>query len=634
MRGRFPSSAESFIEYPTFNISLNRADSIDGLTQVSIYSTMVITPGAYLETGIDSAPATFDLKTGNISLSGYVKNLVDAADNPQNNTAYNVEFNWTLPSFMSSALSSGNLNYSYSTLTNTSKHYDDVVLEFNSGNLASLNPGTYTVRTYTYGYENSTGTLGLIEHAGNQTTLSSSTNITFSCYETSDSIAVTACGTLDPDNPTTTDTDTSAGGGGGGGSGMTTNVESSADYQLVRGRQNEIVVKFENKQAGTLKNLGFRVAGDLARYIEVVPVHIDSIEPGESAEIKLKISSPTFIPLGRQQINLQVSGILGTGSYSENKKIIIEIHEISKEEADALVKALGELMNSFKEANFTDTSIDNKYQETLDALDAFDLEKVIVNNKYLTDLISSALKADEAIKELENLIFDAELKDINVKGTRRLVALSKLSLSRGEYELAYKRVKDAQVTYALEVKGELGSFKYYLREKPLEVSLSTLFFILIMFTTIKIGRYQNLKNRIRYLNEEKIILNELMRAVQTATFKKRTMDMSEYKVAMDQYEKRIAAVVEELIEDENKLAHELHIEGAEKRLRIEKERLTELLRQLQKDYLRDGKIEVRIYELMSGSYSSRIGDIESEIAEVEAKRELKRKLGMLGRSKK
>ena len=83
----------------------------------------------------------------------------------------------------------------------------------------------------------------------------------------------------------------------------------------------------------------------------------------------------------------------------------------------------------------------------------FNLEVVRKNYNIINEQVKYALDSKKIMEELGFLIESAEEKGINVFESSRLLELARLSIERKEFEQAYKRVKDSQLTYALEVKG-------------------------------------------------------------------------------------------------------------------------------------------------------------------------------------
>ena len=131
--------------------------------------------------------------------------------------------------------------------------------------------------------------------------------------------------------------------------------------------------------------------------------------------------------------------------------------------------------------------------------------------------------------------------------------------------------------------------------------------------------------KIKNLEEEEKLLLELMKTVQRETFENSHFSMGAYREAMFQYETKLSQVIEDKIETETKLASLFKIRGRERALKGEKEKLYNLVKELQKDYLQKGKIETRVYENMLKIYSTRIVEIEEKLVYLEAKQLLHNK---------
>jgi hypothetical protein len=100
--------------------------------------------------------------------------------------------------------------------------------------------------------------------------------------------------------------------------------------------------------------------------------------------------------------------------------------------------------------------------------------------------------------------------------------------------------------------------------------------------------------------------------------------MEEYEAAMMQYENRLSITVQEKISVETKIANLLKVKGKRIALGEEKARLISMVRKVQDDYLNKGKIETRIYENMIRSYTSRLSEVEEEIATLDAEAAVRR----------
>lgn len=604
-------------------ITINEISSLSSNSSKNTTATILSNQnGPYLYQTITSYPTSVYLTNNNISLQGYLRNLMGSSTINENNTAYNVTFYWTLPSGFTN--SSGNLTSNYTNITNNNLNYNNIDAGFSD--LASMTSGVKTFYLSSYGY-NLSG--DLIQDANGNLNLTDSINISFLCYNVSDGVCVTSCGYIQDSDcsapTTTTTTPSSSGGGGGGGGGTATEVvRTSADFQLIRGEQNEVNIVFENRDKNqSLRDLTFSVSGKIAKYTDIFPKQIFFLDPEQKINVTLTITSPTYIEIGKQELIITMEGKKGASAYTDSKKITLEIHELSVERANEMLEESRKLIGQLNDANLSYSYLDELLNESESAFEVFNLELVRDNYNIIREQVKFALDSIEIINELEYLIKSAEKKGIDVSESSRLVKLSKISIERREFEQAYSRVKDSQLTYALEVKGEFGKLDYYIKEYPGEISLAVFFLIIFSFGTYKIDKLRRIKKKIRELKNEEKILNELIRIVQKECFKDKKMSMEEYETVMKEYNKKLSSVVEGLIEMETKRVHLIHFTSKGKLLRIEKQRIIELIKELQQDYMKKRKLETRTFELKTESFNKRLSEIEEKLATLEAKRATK-----------
>jgi len=575
--------------------------------------------GPYLIDRIMSYPSAVSLSAGNFSLYGYARNLMGSSTYNENNSAFNVSAYWVLPSGFTNV--SGGKNVSVSNMNDSDFYYANTNITFS--NLASMTPGVKTFTLYVFGYNLSAGFV--LDAAGNSL-LSQAVNVTFNCYSTSDGVYVSGCGSLDGDYvaSSASSTSTTSSGGGGSSAGGAQTLASSVDMQLVRGRESELIIPFRNPNVNmSLKKIAISVSGDIAKYIQIVNPSIAELGPLGSTNITLKITSPTYIKIGLQTIILDIDASVGSDTYHETKKIALQVHEISWDEAKVLLNKTIKLVDKLERANISSSYFDSLLSESKEKINLFDFEKVQENYNVINKGVKEAIDTKKIIEELEGLIALAKEKRIDVANSERLMKLSILALEREEFESAFLRAKDAQVAYTAETKGEFGSLLYYIKVYPERISLSVLFILLSALAAYKITELQLIRSRIKSLREEEIVLSELMKLVQRETFEKKTMSMGEYSTSMQQYEKRLSEVIGEIVMLESKRLHALKFGGKEKALREEKERIMEMMKQLQSAYFDKKRIETRSYGIRLESYSRRIGEIEEKLATLEAEAALK-----------
>ena len=623
----FPSTTSPFTETPSITITSSINDTITKNKTASVLSTLIIAPpNPLIYQEITTYPTNYVyLTSGNFSLKAYVRNLGYDASNSFNTTAYNVSFNWTLPSAISSRILEGNETSFYEVLNTSSRQYNNLTIGLTSSNLASMPKGAFNVLIYSYGYKNNSGNFSLINNSGGYNILNETVSVQFLCYDAIDGICVSACGIgVDPDCSASSTNPGSGSGSGGGGGGSAANpvvVATSAEFQLVRGEENKVKIIFQNKNTNSsLKDISFSISGKISRYIDISPKQLSSLGAGEKITLILKIISPTYIELGKQELTVTMKGKMDSLDYTDSKKITLEIHELSLTKSNGLLDESRKLIDQLNKANLSSDTLNNLLVKSEEAQKNFNLEVIRDNHNLIKAQVGYALDSKKIIKELDSLTKSAEEKGIDVSESVKLLKLAKLSIERREFEQAYKRAKDSQLTYALEVKGEFGKLSYYLKEYPGEISLCAFFLVIFSFGAYNINKLRIIKKRIKKLKGEEKIINELIRVVQNECFKEKKMSMKEYETAMKEYNTKLSKVIEELIELETKRAGMLRFTSKTKRLKLEKEKIISLIKELQEDYMKKKKLETRTFELKMESFNRRISEIEEKLATLEAKK--------------
>jgi len=393
----------------------------------------------------------------------------------------------------------------------------------------------------------------------------------------------------------------------------------------VRGMQNEVKIIFENKNANqSLKGLTFSVYGKISKYIDISPKNLSSLGPKEKMTLLLTITSPTYIELGRQDLTVTLKAKLGFADYTDSKKITLEIHEVSLVSAGQMINESIDLIKQLDAANLSSNYLNDLLNKSEQGIANFNLEVVRDNYNTIKTQVKFALDSKKIITELDSLIKSAEKKGIDVSKSARLLDLAKLSMERREFDQAYSRVKDSQITYALEVKGEFGKISYYLGEYPKEISFGALSLLIFSFGAYNLNRIRVIKTKIRELKGEEKILGELMKVAQNQCFKEKKMSMGEYETSMKEYNKKLSNVINALIELETKRAQMLTFTSKTSRLKIEKEKIISLIKELQGDYMKKKKVETRTYELKMESFNKRLAEIEERLATLETKKAMRR----------
>ncbi len=572
--------------------------------------------GPYLYQKITSSPSTLYLTPQNFSLQGYLRNLMGSATVNENNTAYNVTFNWTLASGFTNV--SGNSSTNFTNITDNELHYNNINVSFS--NLVSMTSGVKTFYLYVQGY-NLSG--DLIADADNQVLLTEQINITFLCYSVADNVYVTSCGNLDGDY-TAPSTATSSGGGGGGGTGVLTTYEASkTQFELLIGEEQEFILEIKNKLTSYKENVKISVSGINAEYIKIIPDEISDIAPKSSKNITVKITVPAYFTQGEYKLVFLIKGDLISNTtkttFSEKKIVTLYIVEVSRDKADEMLGASEQMIKDMNSSGMVIKDISEFLEKVFDSYNKTDFLGVKNNYEKIKDIYDAAFDSLKIINDLKEKIEQAENRGIEIIETKKILYVAEVAFDRGDYFLALDRLKQAKLTYALETKGEFSIY-YAVKNNPLESLVALIGFGIFSFGSSLIVRLRFYKKKLKLLQEEEKLLLELMGVVQRQCFEKKHMSMEEYAEAMGQYEKKLSKTIQDKIKTETKIANLLKIKGKKKALFEEKKRLVKLMKELQDKYLNKGKMETRVYENMLHSYSTKLSEVEEQITFLEAQK--------------
>ncbi|MBR9683520.1 hypothetical protein GOV03_03180, partial [Candidatus Woesearchaeota archaeon] len=616
-------------------ITANELTSRSNESQQNATATMVSTTGGpYLYESVTSSPNSVYLNVTSFDLEGYIRNLM--ADDSAGNAAYNVSFNWSVPSGWT--IGSGNDTASYANISNNSLKYNNIAVNFTAENIVSLSPGDVTVYLYAHGYNQSGDE---IVHADNVTTLSTTATINLLCYNTSDSICVTECGNAqDPDCaidviqlPGTVTSGGSSGGGSAVGGGSLTLAQkeqifqTEETYEILRGSEEGFELTIGNPFDMVLLDVSVSISGFLARYLEIEPRTISEIAKGEEENVTISIKAPEYFEEGEYELTMLITGTAGRylkTRMEESRLIKLIIHIVSAEDAtyyfDEIVKSVEEMRSNNLIVNH-----EEEMQELAGSyLAAHDYEAVKETYDAVLEIKESAFAALEIIEDIGGRVSESLLDGLNVKETERLVLLAQSALERGDYLVAFSRADEARTTYALETAGKLNIWGF-LRNNPLGAGGGLIGFSLFGYVGSLFVRRKMAGRKLKSLQHEEGIVLGLIKVMQKECFEDRKLTMKEYLEGLVQYEDRLGKIVKETIKQE---ALKSHLFGTfkdkMKRLEDENKRLTELIKKTQKIYMNSGTLETRIYHNRMKSYTERISEVEEKIAALEAKRVMKK----------
>ena len=128
-----------------------------------------------------------------------------------------------------------------------------------------------------------------------------------------------------------------------------------------------------------------------------------------------------------------------------------------------------------------------------------------------------------------------------------------------------------------------------------------------------------LAQRIKDLGKEEEVVRDLMREAQKKQFKEKTTGRTTFQRNMKQYNERISKIRQLRTKLRHKRVRLIESGRVVKDLEGERKELVELLKALQTDYFKEGKISKKEYKEQLKAYNERLAEIEDEELTLETK---------------
>ena len=546
--------------------------------------------GPYLDVSITNYSSTIDAGE-EIDLSATVTNLGTA-------DATGVYLNWTLPSDW--------------TITSGSANRD-------IGNLPLGVSATNTL-TATVG-SSGTVTITAESNATNADTNSDSKSVVVGTTE-----AI----------PTTPDESSSSSSGGGdgdaSGGGGTSYTETEFVVEVVRGTEETIPITITNTYPDSILNdVTVNVDGFISQYVTISPSSTSGLLPGQSQTFNIIINAPAYLDQDEYQLTSKITGSIVYGNLTKNlidKRIFtLLIQEISHDEVMDLLEQAKQDVADMKDASFTTTKIEETLTKAEICLEQRDntCAKDLASQIHETRL--TAFSTYNIIQEIKEDIDKSESKRLLVPETKNMHNLALAAFDREDYDTALQRIKDAQLTLALETKGRINIIWL----------VTTYWWALILggIATYFIGiaMYKKfmtaiIAQRLKNLDKEEKTIQHLIKDSQKEAYVKKTISGSEYKTRLLGYDTRLIKIKALRA----KLRHRrVAIRKKEEQIKdIEKERaeVIGMIKHAQKKYFTLGKISRERYNEEIETERERLAEIEDERATLEtelAKEQLTKK---------
>jgi hypothetical protein len=430
----------------------------------------------------------------------------------------------------------------------------------------------------------------------------------------------------------TAGSETGGSGGGGGSTGGSNGsiftkeqqdlfFQTNEFFEIIRGKDDKFSIKFTNPLSGNLSNVKLSVNGLISKYLQLQDTRIVSLAPNETFNTIISIVSPKYFSPGEYELTFNIEGEFNDEydrltSFAEERKVILIIHDVSEMEAQEFINDLNFFITDLNDGTYNLTELIDLQKKATRLLAQRDFDGVKAKFIESQSIYDSAKLAEIKKSSVVGLIGWANSKGIETPETDRALFLAQLAFSRGDYALALARLKEAELIYSIETKGEFNLFIW---------ALANLDRVLLMIILLSIAGYMfNKGSRLFLINrklsnldsEDKLLLT-LIEGLQKRCFIENKISLGEYSDALEQFELRISVISEDIIEYNSKKHNVLNFSSTSVRLATEKEELLNLLRSTQRQYFELGLVETRIYRTKVKSLTKRLSEVEEMIVSQE-----------------
>ncbi len=408
-------------------------------------------------------------------------------------------------------------------------------------------------------------------------------------------------------------------------------------FELVRGKDQSFKVKVKNPfSQEIMKNLKASVSGLLSKYLSIENPDINYLGPDQEVSLIVKIIAPKYFEPGKHELDFTIEGTLEVKDKKTTKeipftfksKVTLYIRDMTKEEAQSMLeKTRSEAVELIKQ-NLNAREILSLLEEAEINMLSGDYDQAAQNTNEAMALIEIAKQAIKELESLDSLIRKSESEMIEVAKTKKMRELAKIAIDRGEFRKALDVLKEAHLTYSIETKGAINYGFFMLQNStPISLGLASglVFFILGVILIKRI----TLKKTIKTLEDEEKLLLELIKDAQVKCFVEGKISMSEYVDTMSQYETKYSQAIEKTIEAKNELMNQISFKTRITKLKEERERILEEIKNNQSLYFEKGLIETRAYQAKMNSLTKRLNEIEKDITYHEATKTIRTKKGIM-----
>ena len=565
---------------------------------------------------ISSGPYLFiEILQYNASVStGDFIDLIAKISNIGNETATNVESNWTLPSGWTSIPAD---NKTLGSIAVNKFEYHNISADITSDAAG----GTKAISVYAVSAEGANNT--------------ASKTVVVSANATA-APAAAAAGS------------SGSGGGGSGSSGGGGSLPAASDTGILVDAPGEIRmfpeqkktfrIKITNNVSGAvsgafLENIKVSVNGFLLTKMEIIPAFIKKIGHKESAIVNFTIDVPKYMNRQNRTLILAFAGnVTELDRYNNTrnrrsfeKKVVMSllIIEATKDSAMESVSSARESIESLKQAGINTAKLEQLLAGAVSSLEEEDYKEAIGVSRNIIDLKEKAMEVSGTISETSSRIQGAEARGVDVGEAKQLLGLAMAEFNAGNFLQAEEYVNRALVAERLSSKTEEANM---LRSLLRFFTDNWLSLLAILFVAAVAGQ-EIMKRRsvgavsemIKMLRKQEESIIGLMKKAQSQYFVEKLMSERVYGSTMKGHVRHMAELQKEMLRLNSRKIRLLKKMSDVSVIAKEKIEIGVLMKELQYRYFVSKTITREAYEVSMAEYRKRMAELEQSLKAAEEK---------------
>ena len=387
-------------------------------------------------------------------------------------------------------------------------------------------------------------------------------------------------------------------------------------FEIVRGQDNEFEIKFTNPLQSKLVKIKLEVTGILATYLTLKNNYIAELDSNQEYNTTIQIESPKYFNPGQYELTFNINGYFLNGKkeigFNEQRQIQLLIHDTNKQTAENYLTQMQQYIMELNANNYKLNDMPTIINDANELYKDRDYDGVKLKFEEAQKMFNEAIDAAHQSKNISGLIGLADTQGLETPNTNRLLSLAQLAFQRGDYALALSRLKEAELTYSLETKGELNLIIFALANLDKIILITILGILAIFLFSLGFGMIK-IDTQLKQLNQENGLILTMIADTQRKSFVENKISLGEYYDALNQFEKRIAEVSEKIIQLTTRKTNILTFSTQSTKLKKERRSLIDLVKDTQKQYFTLGLIETRLYQTKVQSLTKRLSEVDEQI---------------------